>query len=405
MGTFGVKASDRGHALRVHLIGEDTDLRAEVKAVLLAVTEPPLEVTELSPQVAIEEVVIADIAMVIFDGNGAPPLGYLQSRREQLPRPVIFGLLPERSSVLMRRVLHAGADELLFLPLDSIDVTRALMKLSEGRRRAERVVGGTVFAVASLVGGVGVTTLAANLALAMRYAFGKRAAVVDLDLQKGGLNVALHLDPEQTIASLVEFTTKLDSIKLEAALTKHPSGIYLLAAPKRLEDAERVTDITVGVALDLMRQLFDFVVVDCGKHVDENTVAAWERCEELLYVVDHSLVSAHGAGRFNELFSRLGLRLEESRFVLNKFDPHNAITEAALAQSMGVDFFAKLPRDDRMLEKMQLRVQDLWQAGPNSALARATETLARRINSRREPVAEEGPSLVARLFGAFGARA
>ncbi len=405
MGTFGVKASDRGHALRVHLIGEDTDLRAEVKALLLAVKEFPLEVTELSPQVAIEEIVIADIAMVIFDGNGAPPLGYLQSRREQLPRPVIFGLLPERSSVLIRRVLHAGADELLFLPLDSIDVTRALMKLSEGRRRAERVVGGTVFAVASLVGGVGVTTLAANLALAMRYAFGKRAAVVDLDLQNGGLNVALHLDPEQTIASLVEFTTKLDSIKLEAALTKHPSGIYLLAAPKRLEDAERVTDITVGVALDLMRQLFDFVVVDCGKHVDENTVAVWERCEELLYVVDHSLVSAHGARRFNELFSRLGLRLEESRFVLNKFDPHNAITEAALARSMGVDFFAKLPRDDRMLEKMQLRVQDLWQAGSNSALARATETLARRINSRREPVAEEGPSLVARLFGAFGARA
>ncbi len=404
MGTFGAKASDRGHALRVHLIGEDTDLRAEVKAVLLAVKEPPLEVMELSPQAAIEEVVIADIAMVIFDGNGAPPLGYLQARREQLPRPVIFGLLPERSSVLMRRVLHAGADELLFLPLDSVDVTRALMKLSEGRRRAERVVGGTIFAVTSLVGGVGVTTLAANLALAMRYAYGKRAAVVDLDLQNGGLNVALHLDPEQTIASLVEFATKLDSIKLEAALTKHPSGIYLLAAPKRLEDAERVTDITVGVVLDLMRQLFDFVVVDCGKHVDENTVAAWEHCEELLYVVDHSLVAAHGARRFNELFSRLGLRLEEPRFVLNKFDPHSAITEAALAQSMGVDFFAKLPRDDRMLEKMQLRVQDLWQAGSNSALARATEMLARRINSRREPVAEEGPSLVARLFGAFGAR-
>lgn len=405
MATFGVKASEHGYALRVHLIGDDTDLRAEIKTVLLAVKEPTLEVVELSSQAAIDEVAIADLAMVIFDGNGAGPLSYLQSRREQLPRPVIFGLLPERSSMLMRRVLHAGADELLFLPLDGADVTRALMKLSEGRRRAERVVGGTVFAVSSLVGGVGVTTLAANLALAMRYAFGKRAAVVDLDLQNGGLNVALHLDPEQTIGSLVEYATKLDSIKLEAALTKHPSGIYLLAAPKRLEEAERVTDITVGVVLDLLRQLFDFVVVDCGKHVDENTVAAWERCEELLYLVDHSLVSAHGGRRFNELFSRLGLRVEEPRFVLNKFDSHNAITEAALAQSMGVKFFAKLPRADRMLEKMQLRVHDLWQVGPSSALARATETLARRINARREPVAEEGPGLVARFFGAFGARA
>ena len=243
---MGIKSADREHALRVLLIGEDVEVRAAVKAVLLAVSEPSLEVIEMSPQAAMDEVAVAEIVMVIFDGNTAAPLGYLQAHAGRSPRPIIFGLLPERSSVLMRRVLQAGADELLFLPLELADVTRALMKLSEGRRRAERGVGGMLFAVTSLMGGVGVTTLAANLALAMNYAFGKRAAVVDLDLQNGGLSLALHLDPEQTIAALIEFTTKLDSIKLEAALTKHPSGIYLLAAPKRLEDAERITDITLA---------------------------------------------------------------------------------------------------------------------------------------------------------------
>ena len=136
-----------------------------------------------------------------------------------------------------------------------------------------------------------------------------------------------------------------------------------------------------------------------------NAVSAWERCDELLYVVDQSLVAAHGAGRFRELFGRLGLRLDQPRFVLNKFDPHNVVTEEAIVQSIGARCFARLPRDDRMLKKMQLREQDLWQAGPNSALARAIEALARRINARREPVAEESPGLVTRLLGAFGARA
>jgi hypothetical protein len=55
-----------------------------------------------------------------------------------------------------------------------------------------------------------------------------------------------------------------------------------------------------------------------------------------------------------------------------------------------------------MLEKMQLRVKDLWQVAPNSNLARAIETLARRINKRREAVADESPGLVSRLFHAFG---
>jgi len=405
MAALGSNAPDRRESLRVHLIGESAQVLAEVKAVLDGVSEPRLDLVEMSPQVASDDTEVPDIAMVVFDGNEAAPLGYLQTRAERLPRPLIFALLQDRSPVLMRRVLHEGADELLFLPLQSTDLTRALMKLSERRRRAERQGGGLIYGVASIAGGVGVSTLGANLALVMRYVFGKRAAVVDLDLQNGGLNVILHLAPEQTIASLIEFTAKLDSIKLEAALTKHPSGIYLLAAPKRLDDAERVTDLTVAAVLDLMRQLFDFVIVDCGSHVDEITVAAWERCDELLYVVDHSRVAAHGARRFGELFGRLGLRLDEPRFVLNKFDAQNAMTEAVIAQAMGVSCFAKIPRDDRMLEKLQLRVQDLWQTAPNSALARATEALARRINERREPMVETNDGLVARLFNVFGARA
>ena len=405
MAALEAKAPDRRRSLRVHLIGENAEVLAAVKAALHAVTELTLEVVEMSPLAAVDATEVADLAMVLFDGNEAAPLGYLQTHTQRSPRPVIFALLQDRSPVLMRRVLHAGADELLFLPLENSDLTRALMKLSEGRRRVERRQGGVIYGVTSLVGGVGVSTLTANLALVMRYVFGKRAAVVDLDLQNGGLNVVLHLDPEQTIASLIDFTGKLDSIKLESALTKHPSGIYLLAAPKRLDDAERITDLTVAGVLDLMRQLFDFVVVDCGSHVDENTVAAWERCDELLYLVDHSLVAAHCARRFSDIFGTLGLRLDEPRFVLNKFDPQSAITEAAIAQSTGVSCFAKIPRDDRMLEKMQLRAQDLWQLGPTSPLARAIETLAQRINARREPVAEVGEGFITRLFSVFGAHA
>jgi septum formation inhibitor-activating ATPase MinD len=113
----------------------------------------------------------------------------------------------------------------------------------------------------SLIGGTGVTSLAANLALALRYAFDKRVAVIDLDLQTGGLSVFLNLEPERTIMALAEGTRKLDSIQLESALSKHASGIYLLAAPKRIEDSELVSDATVGAILDLMRQLFDFVIV------------------------------------------------------------------------------------------------------------------------------------------------
>ena len=317
------------------------------------------------------------------------------------PRPALFALVHERSSVLMRRILRAGADELLFMPLDQGDVTRALLKISETRRRAERRAGGVVCSLVSTVGGVGVTSLAGNLALALRYTFNKRVAILDLDLQTDGMAVFLNLEPERTIMQLCETDRRLDSIQLESVLTKHPSGIYLLAAPKRIEDGELVADKTVIAVIDLMRQLFDFVIVDCGGYIDENAVAAWERADYLLYLLDQSISGARCAWRFVDLFSRLGLSGVEPTFILSRYVPHHPISEDQIIHTLGRPIYAKIPRDERVLERVQLRAQDLWQVAPTSPLARAIEDLARRINNGGETTAESNGSFVSRLFSAF----
>ena len=175
----------------------------------------------------------------MVNGNEDAALSFLQSQALDSPRPMLFAPRQRALAGLMKRVLRAGADELLFMPLDPGDATRALLKISEARRRTERRRAASSFRVTSLVGGVGVTSLAANLALALE-SLHQRVALVDLDLQTGGSAVFLNLDPEVTIMALVRLEQKLDSIQLESALTKHPSGVYLLAAPKRIEDGELV---------------------------------------------------------------------------------------------------------------------------------------------------------------------
>jgi hypothetical protein len=104
MAALGLKAPDHREALRVHLIGENAETVGAVKAVLSAVAEPALEVVEMSPQAAVDDAQVADIAMILFDGNMAAPLGYLQSHAKRTPRPLIFALLQDHSRVLMRRV-------------------------------------------------------------------------------------------------------------------------------------------------------------------------------------------------------------------------------------------------------------------------------------------------------------
>ena len=400
------KKNDVRHGLRVQLVGNGDDHRTEVRDALSALGDPVLNINEIEPDPDAATDVNFDVTMVVFNGNDELSLSYLNTRAGQEPRPALFALLHDRSPDLMKRVLRAGADELLFLPLDPGDATRALLKISETRRREEvHVGGGQIVSMVSLIGGTGVTSLAANLALALRYAFDKRVAVVDLDLQTGGLSVFLNLEPERTIMTLTEGTRKLDSIQLESALSKHASGIYLLAAPKRLEDSELVTDATVGATLELMRQLFDFVIVDCGTHIDSNTVAAWEKSNHLFYVLDQSIGAARCAWRFVDLVGRLGLHGVEPAFILSRFVPGHPITEDQLSHTLAQSIHSRIPRDEKVLERVQLSAQDLWQVAPNSPLAKSIEELARRLEVGAEiQDAESSNSLVSRLLNVIGAR-
>lgn len=399
---------NRRGALKVHLVCTAEEQRTEVRTALAALGDPPLDIAEFEPDTDTSDLPPADVTMVVFNGDQDLALGYLQRESQLRPAPLVFALLEERSPELMKRVLRAGAEELLFLPLEPGDVTRALLKISEARRRVDHHEGGQIISLVSLVGGTGVTSLAANLALALRYVMDKKVGVVDLDLQTSGLAVFLNLEPERTIMALTEGTKKLDSIQLEGALSKHASGVYLMAAPKRIEDSELVTDAAVGEMLDLMRQLFDYVIVDCGTHIDANSVAAWERSKHLFYVLDQSIGAARCAWRFVDLIQRLGLRNVEPAFVLSRHVLNHPISEDQLSHTLAQPIFAKIPRDEKILERIQLSAQDLWQVAPNSPLAKSVEEIARRVASSNPDAALDGApegSIVSKLLNVIGARA
>ncbi len=406
MPVVGLKNEGRRSTMKVMLVGDPGEQRTHLKTVLAALAEPELEIIEGETATAanLSENVAAppDATLVMVNGNEEAALSFLQSQSLHSPRPSLLAVLAARSPGLMKRALRSGADEILFMPLDPGEATRALLKISEARWRTERHEGGVVISVISLIGGVGVTSIAANLALALE-SLHQRVALVDLDLQTGGLAVFLNLDPEVTIMPLVRLEHKLDSIQLESALTRHQSGVYLLAAPKRIEEGELVSDITVGTVLDLIRQLFDYVIVDCGDHVDENAVAAWERSEHLFYVLNQSIAASRCAWRFVDLFERLDLTRLEPRFILNRYNPSHPLTDKAIEATLAKSIYARIPSDDRTFESIEMKAQDLFQLAPSSPVARAMLDLAALVMPRPEqaPLQE---TFMSRLKSAFVTR-
>jgi pilus assembly protein CpaE len=399
--------ADKRPPLRFHLIGGADVISAEARSVLESLDDPPLEVIDGPPQVAASGNGdrSPEIAGVVVEGREADWFEEIHKLDQSSPRPVVLALITERSSALMRRALRAGADEVLFMPLDPSDITRALLKVTEAHRRSEHgSLLGRVCSFVSLTGGAGVTTLSGGLALALSYQCRKRVGLVDLNLQSGGLSVFLNLDPEHTMSLLIDERRALDSIQLESTLTRHASGLHLLAAPKRVEESEGICETTVTAVLDLMRQLFDFVVVDCGSQINENVAAAWERSDQLFYVVDQSIAAARSAVRFMDLFSRLQMEVEPA-FILNRYDARRPVTEELISRTLARPLDAKIASDDTTIERSQVEGRDLWQTSRGSVLVRNLEEFARKMVGD-EPSDENGRhnGLVARIFSAFGRR-
>jgi pilus assembly protein CpaE len=383
----------------VELIGAERQ-RHEVKAALLAIEDPQVVVIEPAPGFPSGENHSArvDITIAIVGGIAAGDLSRLRARPERKD-VLLFALLYERSAAAMRRALQEGADELVFMPLDKGYITRALLNVSETSRRTNQPQRGVICSLVSGTGGVGVTTLTANIGLALQYKLNKRVAFLDLHLQASGLAVLLDLSPQHTIATLGQTHRKLDSAALSSVLTKHVSNSYLLGAPSAIEESELVTEETVVTVLQLMSQLFDFVLVDCGSYIDGKTVAVWERSDHLLYVLDQSIIAARSAGRFLDLLKRLDRPDIGPAFLLNKYVADYTIGEPQLVDALKRTIFARLPRDNDAVEKVQLTGTDLWQVAPQAALTRDLVTLASRLAGEPEDHSAEVPErLVSRLL-------
>lgn len=168
-----IRTEQPRNVIAVDVVGDNEQERAAIKAMLAEVADARLDILDFAPSPISDGHRAADLAMIVLEINDAvASLAYLQMLAERSKRPVLIALLAERSPTLIRRALHAGADETLFLPLDNSEITCALLKLRERQRKTERDTGATVWSVASLTGGVGVTSLAANLVLAAHYVLG-----------------------------------------------------------------------------------------------------------------------------------------------------------------------------------------------------------------------------------------
>jgi pilus assembly protein CpaE len=199
---------------------------------------------------------------------------------------VVF-VRPALDTAVLARAMQAGAREVVAmddLHLVAGAVTRA-HQFSQALRGPEASDHhGTVISVFSPKGGVGKTTVAVNLALALTEKGTRQVCLVDFDLAFGDVAITLQLFPSHTIEHAIGSEEDLDPPMLNSLLTRYQDSLKVLAAPSHPDVRERISPLLISKILRTLRTMYDYVVVDTAPAFDEQTLTALDETDECIIV-------------------------------------------------------------------------------------------------------------------------
>ena len=155
----------------------------------------------------------------------------------------------------------------------SREVSRRMLTVAR-TEVAQPAKDGRIITVFAAKGGCGKTTLATNLGVVLARDTGNRVCVVDLDLAFGDVAISVQLDPARTIVDALPMAGRVDTTGAASLLTHYQPGLEMLLAPVTPGDAEKIQPALVGELLKVLREMFDFVVVDTPAQLSEHVLTA-----------------------------------------------------------------------------------------------------------------------------------
>lgn len=350
------------------------------------------------------DVILMDINLPGMDGISATEIISVQ-----VPEAAIIIISIQGEKEYLKKAMAAGARDYLVKPFTSTDLADTVRRANEfSRKRHLRLVGegekpglrrgtppGKIITFFSTKGGVGKTTLACNLAIALAAEKGKSVVLVDLDLQGGDVTVILNLVASQTIADLVQEDLDNDIAVTDTFLAAHFSGIKVLCAPNSPEQAELVTQDHVTAIIGYLRTKYEYVIVDTAPSYSEVNLNILETTDKVLVPVTQDLPTLRHVRSAMEVLNALRYT-EKIALLLNQLRP-DGISVKDLEKNLGCSMTTVIPTDDKTVLQSVNKGQPFVLAQKKSRVAGSVVELAEQLCAVKTPEKKKSVQGAARL--------
>lgn len=356
--------------IRVVIVDDVADTRENIRKLLQF--EADVEVAGVAStgtegiKVALEtdpDVVLMDINMPDMDGITAT-----EKIRSRNPHTQIVILSVQSDPNYLRKAMLAGARDFLTKPPDVDELTAAIRragKMAQQERLKKATIvqaasasgsgglgggqAGKVIAVYSPKGGTGVTTITANLAVALRSSKAT-VAVADGRLQFGDLSFFFNEQGRNNILDLAPRVSELDHEIISEVMIEHEdTGIHILAAPPRPEQAENVTGDEFSRVLRYLKTMYKYILVDTDSSLNDVTLSILDVADLIILVTSQDIPSIKNVRLFLDVIDALGIERNHLIMAMNRFDKRRNITPERVSDISKQEVVTAIPLDDRLV--------------------------------------------------------
>jgi len=359
---------------------------------------------EASPEFVLQELLSQSDGLIKHLHNEQPDLlviehsAYEESALDLMeevsmlfPEIGMIALLPSENPQMAQQVMLAGVRAFLIKPFTQTNLINTLRRVQNLlQRQMERSISTPVkstrsqdpvrmITVYSPRGGVGSSTIATNLAVALRETQETAVLLLEGKSTFGHLALMLNIRSHNSISDLIAHAGSFDESLVEDVVYHHSTGIDVLVSPTDLQVAQGIRAQDVFNVVNGLKPLYDTIIVDGGSAINENTITFMDLSDRIILVATPELAALHDVSRFLEISRSLGYADEKVRIVVNRIGMPGGIKKHDVEAALQTKPFVYLPEDEaRVVRSLNRGIPVLFRY-PRSPLTRALYPLASAV--------------------------
>jgi len=327
-----------------------------------------------------------DVILVECSNLDSGSLSVVERVTDQYPRMAIILIGGQQDPDFLIQAMRVGIREVLVAGASRETVEAAVSRVETKLGLRIRQRSGQVIAFVSSKGGSGATFLSTNLAHQLGSG-GKKVLLIDLNLQFGEAILTIHDQAQSSdIAAIARNIGRLDASLLHASTVKVSNHFSILAAPEDPAQALLVSSEHLNAILDIAVEEYDFTVLDLNRTLDDLTIRALDRADQIYLVLQAMLPYIRNAKRVLTVFRSLGYVSEKVEVVVNRFGRGAEVGLDDLRASLGPNRIRTLPNGFRDVADAINQGQPLAAIAPSGVVSKAISDWAQALLPKPEPI-------------------